>query len=278
MNARALIMKQYEDPLEPFKPRKRRDLSPEEAAAFVAFGDGPTHEKLRDAFDRELRGNPERSPEQNFAWAWRLLSPGEQDEIRAEENGEAQARVAQDAARRRATKGTSTMGKDHVSGLLDAVASVYADELSVSEREYVLSKVAEFYKKHTGRDAIEDIRSVRAAREAKPLSKAAYIDAVHAVSESKRESGETVEQARAKYWQSAEGQTVRQALKRLPADEPAPRAQPVVSPGMAAFAKAAAERAAKTGISIAAAKLAIAESRDIRDRAIWTTARSEARA
>ena len=182
----------------------------------------------------------------NFSSAWIGLGWADQDEIRAEESGEAAARVVADAARRRATKGNSTMGKDHVSGLLDAVASVYADELSVSEREYVLSKVVAFYKEQTGRDAIEDIRSTRAAREAKPLSKSAYVDAVHRVAEAKREAGQTVEQARAKYWASNEGRTVRQALKRLPADEPAPRAQPFVSSGMAiAFVKAASERAAQ---------------------------------
>jgi hypothetical protein len=252
-----------------FAPRKRRQLSEDEAAAFQAYGQGPEHERLKDLYDSQLRGNPH-SPEAAFAAAWMWMGVKGQEAIRAEEAGETPP-----------IKGNNVkMNKgEQVRGLLDAVASVYSDrELARDEREYVLSKVAAFYKEHTGRDAIEDIRSVRAAREAKPLAKAEYVAAVHAVAEAKRESGETVEQARAKYWQSAEGQTVRQALKRLPADEPTPRAQPVVSPGMAAFAKAAAERAAKTGISIAAAKIAIAESRDVRDRAIWTTARSEARA
>jgi hypothetical protein len=248
-----------------FAPRKRRQLSEDEAAAFQAYGQGPEHERLRDLYDSQLRGNPH-SPKAAFATAWMFMGVKGQDAIRAEEAGESQP-----------LKGTSKkMGKqDQVNGLLGAVASVLNDrELARDERGYVLSKVAEFYKKHTGRDAIEDIRSVRAAREAKPLSKAAYIDAVHAVSESKREAGETVEQARAKYWQSPEGRTVRQALKRMPAEEPTPRAQPVVSPGLAAFAKAAEARAARDKVPLNVAKLAIAESRQPADVALWRGARS----
>jgi hypothetical protein len=247
-----------------FAPRKRRQLSEDEAAAFQAYGQGPEHERLKDLYDSQLRGNPH-SPAAAFAAAWMWMGVKGQEAIRAEEAGETPP-----------IKGNVNMNKgEQVRGLLDAVASVYSDrELARDEREYVLSKVAAFYKKQTGRDAIEDIRSVRAAREAKPLAKAEYVAAVHSVAESKREAGETVEQARAKYWQSAEGQTVRQALKRMPADEPAPRAQPVVSPGMAAFHKAAEARAARDRVPVHIAKLKIAESRNPADVALWRAARA----
>jgi hypothetical protein len=247
-----------------FAPRRRRQLSEDEAAAFQAYGQGPETERLKDLYDSQPRGNPH-SPEAAFATAWMWMGVKGQEAIRAEEAGESQP-----------LKGNLKMDKqDQVGGLLNALGSVFADRgLARDEREYVLSKVAAFYKEQTGRDALEDIRSVRAAREAKPLSKAAYVSAVHSVAESKREAGETVEQARAKYWQSAEGQTVRQALKRLPADAPTPRAQPVVSAGLAAFHKAAEARAARDKIPLNVAKLAIAESRQPADVQLWRAARA----
>jgi hypothetical protein len=255
--------------------RKRREWTQQEHEAFIAVGEGPTHERLRDLYDTNLRARPDWSPADNFASAWVQLG-SDQDEIRAEESGEAAARVAEDAARRRATKGTSTMGKDHVSGLLDAVASVYADELSVSEREYVLSKVVAFYKESTGRDALADIRATAAVSKANsaPVTKARITAAVRHVADGGRQAGETVAQARARYWESAAGRAARAAFKRAPDDEPAPRAQPVVSPGMQSFIKAASERAAKDGVPVHIAKLKIAESRDPRDVATWRAARA----
>jgi hypothetical protein len=245
-------------------PRKRRPWSEDETAAFIAVGQGPEHERLRDLYDSQLRGNPH-SPEAAFAAAWMWMGVKGQEAIRAEEAGEALP-----------IKGNLKMEKgEQVGALLSAVGSVFGDaELSKDEREYVLSKVAAFYKEHTGRDALADIRSVRAAREAKPLAKAEYVAAVHAVAASKREAGETLVQARARYWQSAEGRTVRQALKRMPADEPTPQAAPALSPGMQSFIKAASERAAKTGVPLNVAKLAIAESRNPSDVALWRAARA----
>jgi hypothetical protein len=244
-----------------FAPRRRRQLSEDEAAAFQAYGQGPETERLKDLYDSQLRGNPI-SPSAAFATAWMFMGVKGQDAIRAEEAGESQP-----------IKGNlKMMGK--VGGLLDAVASVGDAELSKQERGNVLREVVAFYKEHTGREALEDIRSVRATREAKPLSKAAYVSAVHSVAEAKREAGETVAQARAKYWQSAEGQTVRQALKRLPSDAPTPRAQPVVSAGLAAFHKAAEARAARDKIPVNVAKLAIAESRNPADVSLWRGARA----
>jgi hypothetical protein len=247
-----------------FAPRRRRPWTQAERDGFIAFGTGPETERLKDLYDSQLRGNPH-SPEAAFAAAWMWMGVKGQEAIRAEEAGEALP-----------IKGNLKMEKgEQVGALLSAVGSVFGDaELSKSEREYVLSEVAAFYKEQTGRDAIEDIRSVRAAREAKPLSKSAYIDAVHRVAESKRGAGETLEQARAKYWQSNEGRTVRQALKRLPADEPAPRAQPVVSAGLAAFHKAAEARAARDGVPLNVAKLAIVDSRQPSDVALWRAARA----
>jgi len=247
-----------------FSPRKRRAWSEDEVAAFQAHGQGPEHERLRDLYDSQLRGNPH-SPAAAFATAWMFMGVKGQDAIRAEEAGETLP-----------IKGTMKMNKgEQVGGLLTAVESVLSDrELAKDERAYVLHEVANAYHAETGRDALEDIRSVRAAREAKPLAKAEYVAAVHAVAESKREAGETLEQARAKYWQSAEGRTVRQALKRMPADEPTPRAQPVVSPGMAAFHKAAEARAARDKVPVHIAKLKIAESRNPADVALWRAARA----
>jgi hypothetical protein len=255
--------------------RKRREWTQEEHEAFIAVGEGPVHERLRDYYDTNLRARPDWSPADNFASAWVQLG-SDQDEIRAEESGEAAARVAEDAARRRATKGNSTMGKD-VNGLLDAVASVYGDgELSKQEREYVLNGVLEGYSEHTGRDGLEDIKATVAAKAASnaPVTKAGITDAVRHVADADRRAGESVAAARARYWESAAGRSARAALKRMPADAPVPRAQPVVSAGLAAFAKAAEERAARDKVPVHIAKLKIAESRNPADVAIWRAARA----
>jgi hypothetical protein len=262
--------------------RKRREWTIEEHEASAAVGEGPVHEKLRDRYDSELRSHPSRSPAGNFSSAWIGLGRADQDEIRAEESGEAAARVAEDAARSRRTKGTSKMEKgEQVGGLLDAVASVYADSsLLKDERAYVLHELVDAYRAQTGRDALADIKAAVAAKASSnaQVTKASITNAVRHVADGCRQAGETVAQARARYWESAAGRSARAAFKRAPDEEAAPRAQPVVSPGLAAFHKAAAERAAKAGISIAAAKVAIAESRDARDRSIWTSARKGSRA
>jgi hypothetical protein len=70
-----------------FAPRKRRPWSPEETAAFISVGSGPEHERLKDLYDSQLRGNPH-SPEAAFAAAWMFMGVKGQDAIRAEEAGE----------------------------------------------------------------------------------------------------------------------------------------------------------------------------------------------
>jgi hypothetical protein len=254
-----------------FAPRRRRQLSEDEAAAFQAYGQGPETERLRDLYDSQLRGNPH-SPEAAFAAAWMFMGVKGQDAIRAEEAGESQP-----------IKGNlKMMGKQApVTGLLDAVASVFADRsLLKGEREYVLSELVDAYRAQTGRDALADIRATAAVSKANsaPVTKARITAAVHHVADASQQAGETVSQARARYWESAAGRAARAAFKRAPDDEPAPRAQPVVSPGMQSFIKAAEARAARDGVPLNVAKLAIAESRDARDRAIWTEARKESRA
>jgi hypothetical protein len=56
-----------------FAPRRRRQLSEDEAAAFQAYGQGPEHERLRDLYDSQLRGNPH-SPKAAFAAAWMWMA------------------------------------------------------------------------------------------------------------------------------------------------------------------------------------------------------------
>jgi hypothetical protein len=243
----------------------------------AAVGEGPIHERLRDLYDTNLRARPDWSPAENFASAWVQLG-SDQDEIRAEESGEAAARVAEDAARRRATKGTLKMNKgEQVGGLLNAVASVLSDrELAKDERAYVLHEVANAYHEHTGRDALADIRATAAVSKTNsaPVTKSRLTDAVRHVADGGRQAGETVAQARARYWESAAGRAAGAAFKRAPDDEPAPRAQPAVSPGLAAFHKGAEARAARDKVPLNVAKLAIAESRNPADVALWRGART----
>jgi hypothetical protein len=234
---------------------------------------------LRDRYDSQLRSYPERSPADNFSSAWIGLGWADQDEIRAEESGEAAARVAEDAARGRALKGNSKiMGKqDQVNGLLNAIGSVFADRgLAKDEREYVLSGVIEGYSEHTGRDGLADIKAAVAAKASSnaPVTKASITDAVRHVADAGRRAGETVAQARARYWESAAGRSARAAFKRAPDEEAAPRAQPVVSTGLAAFHKAAEARAARDKVPLNVAKLAIAESRQPADVQLWRAART----
>jgi hypothetical protein len=258
-------------------PRKRREWTPDEHEAFVAVGEGPVHEKLRDRYDSQLRSHPERSPADNFSSAWIGLGWAAQDEVRAEESGEAAARVAEDAARRRATKGTLKMNKsEQVGGLLNAVESVLSDrELAKDEKTYVLHEVANAYHAETGRDALEDIKATVAANASSnaPVTKASITDAVRHLADADRRAGESVAAAWARYWESAAGRSARAAMKRMPADEPAPRAQPIVSAGLAAFHKAAEARAARDKIPLNVAKLSIAGSRQPADVALWRAAR-----
>jgi hypothetical protein len=257
--------------------RKRREWTLEEHEAFVAVGEGPTHERLRDLYDTNLRARPDWSPDDNFASAWVQLG-SDQDEIRAEESGEAAARVAEEAARRRALKGTSKMNKgEQVGGLLDAVASVYAEgELSKQEREYVLNGVMESYSGFTGRDGLADIKAAVAAKASSnaPVTKSRLTDAAHSLGDAGRREGESVAAARARYWESDQGRTLYSAMKRMPADAPTQRAAPALSSGMQAFIKVAAERAAKTGLPVNVVKLSIAESRNPTDVALWRAARA----
>jgi hypothetical protein len=82
----------------------KRDFTPEESAAFNATGAGPTHDRLRRLYDNNLRARPNMLPEDAFAAAWRLLSPSDRNEIRAEESGEAQARATEEARLRASAK------------------------------------------------------------------------------------------------------------------------------------------------------------------------------
>ena len=249
-----------------FAPRKRRQLLEDEAAAFQAYGQGPEHERLRDLYDSQLRGNPH-SPKAAFAAAWMWMGVKGQEAIRAEEAGEALP-----------IKGNLKMRKDEqVGGLLNAVTSVLSDrELAKDERAYVLHEVANAYHEHTGRDALADIKAAVAAKASSnaPVTKASITNAARHVADGGRQAGETVAQARARYWEFAAGRSARAAFKRAPDDDQTPRAAPALSPGMQSFIKAAAERATKTGVPLNVAKLAIAESRNPADVQLWRAARA----
>jgi hypothetical protein len=110
--------------------------------------------------------------------------------------------------------------------------------------------------------------------EVRTATKAIFVDAARRFAEASREDGETIERARARYWQTDEGRILYAAMKRAPHDEPAPAERPALTAGMAAFHKAAEARAAKMGVSVAAAKMAIVESRDPADVALWRAARA----
>ena len=68
-----------------------------ESDSFGASGSGPMHEKLRAAYDSFLRGHPDLDPEQCFALAWNGLSLSDQAQLRSEETGEYQERLAEEA-------------------------------------------------------------------------------------------------------------------------------------------------------------------------------------
>ena len=68
-----------------------------EIDSFGASGSGPMHEKLRAAYDSFLRGHPNLEPERCFALAWNGLSLSDQDQLRAEESGDYQEQLAEEA-------------------------------------------------------------------------------------------------------------------------------------------------------------------------------------
>ena len=141
-----------------------------EIDSFGASGSGPMHEKLRAAYDSFLRGHPNLDPEQCFALAWNGLSLSDQDQIRAEETGEYQERLAEEARLRQSVTRANgreienTMKHEQVSILLKAVRGVLADdELTKAEREDVLRETFDDYADRTGRDGLKDIASIPAA-------------------------------------------------------------------------------------------------------------------
>ena len=150
-----------------------------EIDSFGASGSGPMHEKLRAAYDSFLRGHPNLDPEQCFALAWNGLSLSDQDQLRAEETGEYQERLAEEARYRESSmraeprgEGKQTMKHD-VGILLKALHGVYADDdLTKSERGEVVAEVLSDYRERTGRDALKDIASIPAAIEEPDLTKA----------------------------------------------------------------------------------------------------------
>ena len=144
-----------------------------EIDSFGASGSGPMHEKLRAAYDSFLRGRPDLDPDQCFALAWNGLSLSDQDQIRSEETGEYQERLAEEARLRQSVTRANgreienSMKHEQVSILLKAVRGVLADdELTKAEREDVLRETFDDYAGRTGRDGLRDIASIPAARTA----------------------------------------------------------------------------------------------------------------
>ena len=82
-----------------------------EIDSFGASGSGPMHEKLRAAYDSFLRGHPNLDPEQCFALAWNGLSLSDQDQLRSEESGEYQERLAEEARYRESSMRAERRGE-----------------------------------------------------------------------------------------------------------------------------------------------------------------------
>ena len=143
-----------------------------EIDSFGASGSGPMHEKLRAAYDSFLRGHPNLDPEQCFGLAWNGLSLSDQDQLRSEESGEYQERLAEEARYRESSmraerrgEGKQTMKHEQVGILLKALHGVYADEdLTKSERGEVIAEVLGDYRARCGRDGLKDIAVVPIAR------------------------------------------------------------------------------------------------------------------
>ena len=142
-----------------------------ESDSFGASGSGPTHEKLRAAYNSFLRGHPDLDPEQCFALAWNGLSLSDQDQLRSEESGEYQERLAEEARLRQSVTRANgreienTMKHEQVAILLKAVRGVLADdELTRAEREDVLRETFDDYADRTGRSGLADIADVPTAR------------------------------------------------------------------------------------------------------------------
>jgi hypothetical protein len=125
-HARVAIMKRADDDE---VSKVERPMSDEELAAFDAHGEGPVHEKLRSKYDNQLRSFSHLSPEEAFAAAFRSLSFKDRNELRAEESGEAQARAAEDAARREAGLQGIDVGKVDLAALADFALRTNAETL-----------------------------------------------------------------------------------------------------------------------------------------------------
>ena len=134
---------------------ERRDAETGARTQLRRPGDGPMHEKLRAAYNSFLRGHPNLDPEQCFALAWNGLSLSDQDQLRSEETGEYQERLAEEARLRESSmradgrgEGKQTMKHDEQVGILvKAVRSVLEDpEITKAEREDVLRETFDDYR------------------------------------------------------------------------------------------------------------------------------------
>ena len=133
----------------------------------------PMSDKLAASVDDWRRSFPNFSPAEHYAWAWRGLNPAQRAQIREEESGAYQERLAQEARFRAASiradgrgKENTTMKRDEqISILLKAVGGVLDDyELTKAEREDVLRETFDDYAERTGRDGLKDIADVPTAR------------------------------------------------------------------------------------------------------------------
>jgi hypothetical protein len=147
-----------------------------EPEGFGATGYGDLHDKLRARYDDALRGFPDMSPEEAFAYAWRGLSLSERNQIRAEESGEAQQREAEEARLRASAtrKGINMQSGGKIGILTRALHGVYADEdLTKREREEILGEVLDDYRVRTGRDGLADIAGYSAPQASPETMKSA---------------------------------------------------------------------------------------------------------
>jgi hypothetical protein len=217
----------------------RRGHGPDDsrvASQFQASGAGPAHEALWRSFDDKRRGIGAYAGERAFAEAWNALDETQKQQIRDEES-------AAEAARRRGEQSRR------------AAAQTEKLEMNKTELMTVAKRVIDG----------SDVRTTRSE----------LVAAAHAAAAAERQSGQTVEKARAAFWESPAGREVYHAMAKAPLDDAAADRSSVVElgPAMAALHKRADEIRRGTSMTREAAVAKIATTPT--EASIWRAAKSE---
>jgi hypothetical protein len=225
----------HKDPLENEPPGVRGVTPPHDARNFGAGGAGPTHDKLYTIYDNYRREMGPLASSAAFEAAWADLTDEEKDEIRNEEAATQRVRDAEESKRRAAAAKEGSMMKSQL---------------------------------------IEVAKRVVAGSE-KTISRSDLVDAAHKIALAERQPGETIEAARARFWESPAGTGVYRAMKVAKVEDAVATPKLEFGPAVKALHKRADEIRAGKSMTREQAVAKIAS--DPGEARIWNAARAEER-